>query len=72
VERVLAQGADREIVWLRQEIGEDALRDWLVRNQGKALSQRQLRYWELVLDLPPGLVDEWLSSPSRKIWDTRA
>lgn len=71
VERILACGGEQEIAWLRRRLDDNALRQWFGRNKGKALSERQLRYWELVLGLPQELVDEWLSDPSRQIWDKR-
>jgi hypothetical protein len=70
--RVLASGTWDAVKWLRSRAGDDALREWIERHQGRGLSPRQLRYWELILDLPHRKVNEWLRSEQRQVWDRRA
>jgi hypothetical protein len=69
--RVLASGSWDAVTWLRKRAGDDAVREWIERHQGRGLSPRQLRFWELILDLPHRRVDEWLRSERRQVWDRR-
>jgi hypothetical protein len=50
---------------------DDRLRQYLYQRCGRGLSRRQLRYWQLILDLPGRDVDAWLDLPGRQIWDNR-
>jgi hypothetical protein len=69
--RVLVYGDWDAIRWLRAVAGDDAIRAWIVGTRGRRLSRQQIRFWQLVLDLPDGHVREWLSSPERSVWDAR-
>ncbi len=69
--RVLAEGTWEAVCWLRREVGDSPLREWILRHQGRSLSPQQLRYWQLVLDLPKDAVDAWLRSEERSIWEQR-
>ena len=71
VERVLTAGTWDAVCWLRRAVGDAALDAWLRRHRGGSLSPQQLRFWELILDLPTELVDEWLRSEERRIWEGR-
>ena len=71
IRRVLESGTWDTICWLRRELGDAALREWICRYQGRSLSPQQLRFWELILDLPAESVDVWLRSPSRAVWEGR-
>lgn len=71
-ERVLSRGDWDAICWLRQRAGNQRLRELISHSRGRFLTRRQLRFWELVLDLPAAEVDTWLSTPGRVIWDRRA
>ncbi len=71
IRRVLAEGAWETVCWLRTELGNAPLRDWILRHQGRSLTPQQLRFWELILDLPSEAVDSWLQSEERKIWELR-
>ena len=70
--RVLSEGESDAIRWIREQLGDARLRDWLRRGSGRALSARQLRYWEIVLDLPEAEVEAWLADPARRVWEERA
>jgi hypothetical protein len=70
--RVLASGPWETVQWLRSAVGDDAIRQWIEARDGRGLSPRQLRYWQLVLDIPGHLVDAWLRSDRRQVWDRRA
>lgn len=69
--RVLASGDWEHIGWLRQTAGDEVIRAYLLQTRGRTLSRRQLRFWELLLDLPPEEVSRWLASSARQVWDRR-
>ena len=71
VGRVLVHGPWDAICWLRGEVGDEGVRDWIVRHAGRQLSSQQIRFWELILDLPADLVAAWLQSEGRRIWEAR-
>ena len=71
IARVLASGTWEAITWLRACLGDRALREWIERHRGGGLSPRQLRFWELMLNLPHRQVNVWLRAERRKIWDQR-
>jgi hypothetical protein len=70
--RVLGRGGLADWRWLRERVGDAALREWLLRTRGRPLSPKQLRLWELLLDLPHDVVSGWIADPRRAIWDGRA
>ena len=69
--RVLEHGSWEAVRWLRRKLGDEELRDWLVRRHGASLTPKQLRFWELILDIPRRQVDSWLADPRRQVWDRR-
>jgi hypothetical protein len=69
--RVLAAGSWDAVTWLRKRAGDDALREWIQRHQGRGLTPRQLRFWELIFELPHRQVNAWLRSEGRQVWDRR-
>jgi hypothetical protein len=69
--RVLASGTWSQIKWLRAKVGDDRLRQWILEHEGRLLDPPQLRFWELILDLPSRQVDGWLACRSRWVWDHR-
>jgi hypothetical protein len=71
IRRILSAGNWDSILWLRGKVDDFALREWIVRHKGRGLSSRQLRFWEVILDLPSAKVDEWLASEGRKLWEGR-
>lgn len=71
ISRVLAYGNWRETCWLLDQVGDEGIRDHLVRTHGRGLSRPQLRYWETILGLPHQQVTEWMNDPGRRIWDAR-
>lgn len=72
IARVLAAGDWGAVSWLRSQLGDAALRRWLLQHRGTGLSPRQLRFWQLVLRLPRRQVDAWLQDEGRLAWDRRA
>jgi hypothetical protein len=59
------------IRWARVEFGDDAIRNWIVRHEGRQLSSQQLRFWETVIGLPGDVVSAWIATPERRIWEGR-
>ncbi len=70
--RILSAGPLDVLRWARKEFGDDAIREWIVRHEGRQLSTRQIRFWETVIGLPGDKVDAWLATPERCIWEGRA
>lgn len=71
VDRVLGEGDWETIRWLRRTAGDAVLRERIVSTEGRRLSPRQLRLWQLLLDLPEAEVTRWLRDPRRQVWDKR-
>jgi hypothetical protein len=69
--RILTEGGWESIQWLRRRLPNPALKEWIERKRGAALSARQLRFWELVLGLPRRKVNSWLKDPARQLWEGR-
>jgi hypothetical protein len=71
IKRILASGDWNAITWLRSHIGDDSLKAWIQQHQGGGLNPRQLRFWELVFEIPHRQVNAWLSMERRSIWEKR-
>ena len=69
--RILAVGDWDSLRWLRRRLPDAELRNWLEQRRGAGLSNRQLRFWELILELPRRKVNAWLAKPGRQIWEGR-
>ena len=69
--RILDVGDWESIRWLRWRLPDPELRTWLVHRRGAGLSNRHLRFWELILKLPHRQVNAWLADPARQIWEGR-
>ena len=71
IRRILQNGDFLSFCWLRSTAGDPALHDWVLKNQGRGLSPRQIRYWALILDIEPNIADEWVKSSKATIWEQR-
>jgi hypothetical protein len=71
IAKILERGTWDDIRWLRSAVSDEVLYRWLLRSRGRGLSPPQMRYWQLILNLPPDEVERWLSDPSRRIWHGR-
>ncbi len=60
IRRILSDGSWEAITWLRKQIGDAALRQWLIDHRGRGLSARQLRFWSLIFALPRKQADAWV------------
>lgn len=69
--RLLYAGDGPALAWLRKEMGDGRLRDLIRATRGRDLDGPQLRFWQIVLDLPEAEVDAWLADPGRRVWEER-
>ncbi len=69
--RILASGPWNTVQWLRRRAGDEGIREWIERHEGRGLSPQQLRFWQLILDIPARRVNRWLKSEGRQVWDRR-
>jgi hypothetical protein len=72
VDRILGEGDWETIRWLRRTAGDAVIREWILETKGRRLEPRQLRLWQLLLDLPEEEVTAWLRDPRRAVWDGRS
>lgn len=71
IRRVLSNGSWDAVCWLRKRLGDRELREWLVAHRGRGLTARQLRFWELLYDLPARQVNQWVKTAQTGVWDRR-
>ena len=71
IRRVLQAGSWDALVWLRGELGNGSLRRWIEEQHGGGLSPRQLRFWELLLELPHAEVNRWVDAARNNPWEQR-
>jgi len=71
--RILARGTWAAVQWLRRELGDAEIAEYVQRTRGRLLSPRQLRFWELVLGLDENAVSGWIAErrDGSKLWDRR-
>jgi hypothetical protein len=69
--RILQEGDLSALRWLREQWGDESLRNWLITHQGRGLSPRQIRYWALILEIDPDLTDQWVARTSASVWESR-
>ncbi len=64
INRLLSVGTPKAVRWLRDQIGDDAIRDEVVRSKARGLSFRQVAPWVQRTEY-----ERWLSEdPNRTIW----
>ena len=71
ISRILEHGDWEAVQWLRGTVTAEQLRQWILDRQGRGLDARQLRFWELVLDLPRRQVNRWIKSLQQNPWHQR-
>lgn len=71
VGRLLSSGNWNSIKWLRSVAGKDGLRQWIITHEGRGLSSPQMCFWELILHLPPDLVEKRIQDNKRSVWENR-
>ncbi len=71
IRRILISGPWNTVQWLRTRLSNDELRHWIIDHRGRGLSPQQLRFWQLILDLPAQQVDAWLTDQRSNPWHHR-
>jgi len=69
--RVLQSGGTPATAWLRNEVPAVELTDWIGRRNGRGLDARQLRFWQVALNLPAADVDRWVALTREGAWEGR-
>jgi hypothetical protein len=64
--RLLQAGGMDAVKWLRQNASDEE-----IRRRGRGISPRRLRFWALMLNLPPVQVDEWIDAQRSDPWNRR-
>jgi hypothetical protein len=64
VARILQNGGDDAVRWLRQVMEDAPLGAWIRKHQGGGMDPRRLRFWQLMLDLPEDEVNGWIEALS--------
>jgi len=70
--RILTSGEWYALQWLRTQISDASLREWLKSHNGGGLSPERLRFWELILRIRHQMVNSWIMKESHSIWRKRA
>lgn len=71
IRRLLSNGSWEAVSWLRRQVGDQELREWLISHRGRGLSPRQLRFWGVLLDLPSRQVSQWVRTAQNGVWGNR-
>ena len=71
IARVLTHGRWEDIQWMRQTVGDPALKEWFAARHGRGFEPRHVRFYQLLFRIPEHEASELLASPERHIWDTR-
>ncbi|MGH9385840.1 MAG: helicase-related protein [Vicinamibacterales bacterium] len=69
--RVLQSGTTDAITWLRGSVPDAELADWIRQRSGRGLDARQLRFWQVALNLPETDVDRWVKQAREGAWEAR-
>ncbi len=71
VRRLLIEGSWEAIRWLRERMGDNNLRRWMIVHQGRGLNPRQIRFWCLLLEIPKFQAETWVSAARSTPWSQR-
>ncbi len=66
--RIIEHGDLNALRWMLRYYGKARLRRWLLARQGRGLSPRALRFWQMMLGIPKRTVDQWLQSRPEPQW----
>jgi hypothetical protein len=69
--RILQRGDWEAIGWLRAQLTDAGLRAWLEEHEGGGLESRQIRFWELMLDMDKRKTNRWVKKARSQIWERR-
>ncbi|MGH7458900.1 MAG: DUF6922 domain-containing protein [Longimicrobiaceae bacterium] len=71
VKRLLQSGGMDAVAWLRAQMSDDEIRDFIVRRRGRGMEPRRLRFWSLVVGIPRVQVDGWIAVARSNPWNRR-
>jgi hypothetical protein len=71
VRRVCSEGGLRAIRLLRSRVGDEAIREVILRTEARGLSPQRIRFWQLLLDLPARQADTWVRRARSGDWARR-
>lgn len=71
IRRILSSGSWDAVRWLRKEVGDQELREWLIAHRGRGLNPCQLRFWGLLYNLPARQVNKWVQAAKSGVWGRR-
>lgn len=71
VGRLLQSGGLDAIAWLRVMMSDDEIREFIVHRGGRGIEPRRLRFWSVIVDIPPAQVDEWIRAKRKDPWEQR-
>ena len=69
--RLLEKGGMHAVRWLRQQMSDEEIREFIVRRRGRGISPRRLRFWSLLVDIPHCDVDAWIEAARHDPWQNR-
>jgi len=72
IQKVLINGDWQAVRWLRGLELDQGLTEWIVKRRGRGLDPRQLRFWEIMLELKHSTVSQWLEEMKIDPWQARA
>jgi hypothetical protein len=65
--QVLCYGNSRQINWLRQRLGDDGIRKWIVARRGRGLTRKQMLRW-----VSWDMTTRWQAADSyARMWEER-
>jgi len=71
IRRILAEGGLLHVRFIRRRVGDEAIREVLVRSQARGLSPQRIRFWQLLLDVPTRVANAWVRSARAGTWARR-
>ena len=71
IRRVLDRGEWSAVKWLRKDVGDDAIRNWLLKTKGKGLEPRKINFWGIILNIPENQVAQLVESANQSTWNAR-
>jgi hypothetical protein len=72
IARVMQNGEEGAIRWLREAAGDEQLSAWLRARNGRGVDAAPLRLWQTLLGLPDQEVDAWVTSVRDSPWNRRS
>jgi hypothetical protein len=69
--RILERGDWSAIEFVRRKTTDEGIKDWILRREGRGLDNRQLRFWQVVLELDNRTVNAWLARNKTNPWFNR-